>query len=562
MTMGGKLGGLGLGGVVLLIAAAAGCDGGDVMPMSGRLVLSGRDVGNLFFWKERTLGFTRAAADPSQPEPEDFWILPLDEATPSRALAGVRWDWPDSWPLWVAGDLLLTGSQLERAYDLGTRQEANLFRDFPFTPGGNGATGEISLRSLLDLTAMRSDGQALARLLTGVPQTVVVGRPPELRAYTLPDGASVGNVIFVGTDLALLIRQTTAAGDVVGVHRLDTSTGTLAPLAAPTAAEQWTGITGFCDEVEPTEPCGFFATVGCSVGEPACPDGKPVPCLLLYSKVDPDDAAKTATYVHDVNAGTSRRLAGTDTDGFFADGRNHLLVWGSSTDPVTRYWNMCTDVQRECPFSVNQVAWRPDGGAFAVYGSTDSLRIVDVAGGTCVQPDLPGSGVFQAQYSSGSDRLWWIAAADPERTTHTLWLADAGAQSPVAITSGPFIGASFTPDGQHLYVSHLAESTSALGWVDVNAATPTEVILSTNYGDVGVLGNRRALFVDHFNAQDGNGELVLVEPAAGASRTLARGVTTVAVPGRSDAEGTDVGYAVRGRAGSSRDGLWLTTLPP
>jgi len=93
-------------------------------------------------------------------------------------------------------------------------------------------------------------------------------------------------------------------------------------------------------------------------------------------------------------------------------------------------------------------------------------------------------------------------------------------------------------------------------------ATDFEKILSTNRGDIGLLGSRRAVFVDHFNAQDGNGELVLVEVATGASQLLARAVTSVSVPGRGEAEGTDVAYAVRGRAGSSRDGLWLTTLPP
>jgi hypothetical protein len=36
----------------------------------------------------------------------------------------------------------------------------------------------------------------------------------------------------------------------------------------------------------------------------------------------------------------------------------------------------------------------------------------------------------------------------------------------------------------------------------------------------------------------------------------------VSVSDSSEAEGTDVAYTVRGRAASSRDGLWLTTLPP
>ena len=121
--------------------------------------------------------------------------------------------------------------------------------------------------------------------------------------------------------------------------------------------------------------------------------------------------------------------------------------------------------------------------------------------------------------------------------------------------------AQFSPDGRTLYVRH-DDEPFALGWFDLAASPPVESFLSINRGPSGVLGNRRALFIDHYNAQDGSGELALVELATGARRSLARAVTDIAVAGATDAEGTDVAYAVRGRAGSSRDGLWLTTLPP
>jgi hypothetical protein len=555
-----RVGSFGRVGCLLLALAGTGCDGGDPGPMSGRQLLTGRDISDLFFWKERTLAFTRDTADTSQPEPQDFVVWPLDDPAPSVALTGVRWSSPASWPLWVAGELMMTGTQLERVYDIGNREEANLLADFP-SPGGS-AGEEITFRSLLASTAMRSDGHGLAKLLRGSPQAIVLGRPPELRAFTMPDGASVGSITFIGTDLALLVRQTTADGDVVGIQRLDASSGALTPLVAPTPAAEWTGVTGFCDDVEPPARCGFFGTVGCGIAESACPDGKPTPCLILYAKVDPDAAPKTAAYVYDLSTGTSSKLAGAEPDHFFADGTNKILAWGSATNHVTNYWNMCSGARGECPFSGDLVAWRPDGGAFAVYGPGDFMRLVDVAGASCIQPSLEATfSVYQVQYSPGSDRVWWIAATDLAETSQTLWLAGAYAQSPVAVTSGPFLGGSFSPDGQRIYVSHAAES-SALGWIDVNTSPPVEKILSTNRGDIGVLGNRRAVFVDHFNAQDRNGELVLVEVETGASQLLARAVTSVAVSGRAGAEGTDVAYAVRGRAGSSRDGLWLTTLPP
>ena len=410
---GNKLGGVGraagvvsLGsvGCLLLAFAGAGCEDGDPGPMSGRQLLTARDVGDLFFWKERTLAFTRDTADTSQPEPQDFLIWPLDDPAPSVALTGVHWSSPASWPLWVAGELMMTGPQLERVYDIGNRVEANLLAEFPSTGGSPGE--EVTFRSLLASTAIRSDGQGLAKLLRGNPQAIVLGRPPELRAVTMPDGASVGSVTFVGTDLALLVRQATADGDVVGIQRMDAASGALTPLVAPTPAAEWTGVTGFCDDLEQPARCGFFGTVGCGIGESACSDGKPAPCLILYAKVDPDAAPKTAAYVYDVSTGTNSKLAGADPDHFFADGTNKILAWGSSTNDVTNYWNMCSDARGECPFSGELVAWRPDGGAFAVYGPREFMRIVDVAGATCVQPSLETTfSTYQMQYSPSSDRL-------------------------------------------------------------------------------------------------------------------------------------------------------------
>ena len=77
----------------------------------------------------------------------------------------------------------------------------------------------------------------------------------------------------------------------------------------------------------------------------------------------------------------------------------------------------------------------------------------------------------------------------------------------------------------------------------LRASTPVEQVLSTNRGDIGLLGNRRALFIDHYNAQDGNGELVLVDLASGARQSLARAVANVTVAGGNEAEGTDVAYS-------------------
>src|SRR5262245_21573462 len=312
----GTAGGLGL----LLAVAVAGCGGGDLGPMTGRQLLTGRDFGDLFFWKARTLAFTRDTADPSQPEPQDILVWPLDEPAPSVALSGVNWTFPRPWPQWVIGDLLVTGVGLERVYDIGTRQSANLFTDFVLPPPDGGMPGAMpgldTIDGLLSLTTVRSDGQAIAKVLPGGRNRIVIGRPTDLRTFTMPEGSTIGGMMFLGVDLALLVRQPTEAGDVVGVQRLDASTGALTTLVPPTAADEWVGVTGFCDQAasDSTQRCGLFSTFGCSVNEPSCPDGAPPPCFLLYGKIDPDDKPNVAAYVHDVGAATDARLAGSSPD--------------------------------------------------------------------------------------------------------------------------------------------------------------------------------------------------------------------------------------------------------
>jgi hypothetical protein len=541
-----------IAGGLAVIVAACGCGGGDPGPMSGWQAFSGRDFGNLFFWQPRTLAFTRDAADASHGRPHDLLVWQIDEPEPVPALVGIDWTPSIGWPRRFVGDLLATGHQFERVYDLPNRQGANLFLDVPAPPEDG------SRYTLRDSTAMRSDGRAIAKVGGEGRETIVVGRPPDLRVFTMPGGGSVAAIAFLGIDLALLLRQTTAAGDVVGVFRLDTSSGALAPLVAVTPAAEWAGVTGWCED--PTARCGgLFGSVGCAVDQPACPGGSAPPCLIYYAKVDADDTSRTAAYVHDVNAGTTSKLAGANPDRFFTD--RQLLVWGSFPDKYTRYRNLCGGDERQCPFSPGEaIAVRPDGGGFTTYGAGNHLNVVNVSEGTCVQPDLAATlDALRASYAPGSDRLMWVALSE---TSRTLWLADGQGQSPVAVASGELPWSSFSPDGRTIYVRRYEDSRIALSWIDVTASPWVEQILSTNIGDVGALfGDRRVLFVDHFNGQDANGELVLVDRATGAVELLARSVTDVAVARATDA-GTDVAYAVRGRGSSSRDGLWLTTLSP
>jgi hypothetical protein len=561
----GNVGRFGLLISLVVATASAGCGGGgDLGPMSGRQLIEGRDVNDLFFWQARTLAFTRETSDSSQPEPQDFLVWPIDEPSPSMALAGIDWGYPRSWPVWFSGDLLVTGSAFERVYSIETRQSANTMTDFP--AAGGGAPAEPSTRELLASVVLRSDGHALAKLRRGTPETIVVGRPPELREFSLPADLSVGGMTFVGADLALLTRRRPAdpfAVSSVGINRLDTSSGALTPLVPETEAPEWTGITGFCESAMPPANCGFFGTIGCGVDEPACPDGHAPPCMLLYAKADPGSDMKISAYVQDAASGVSTRLAGDDISQLFSNRDHHVLVWGSRSTSVTHYWNVCGDTRGECPVPPGSLSsWRPDGGAFAMYGIGDVMNMVDVTNNACINPDANKTySMYQVQWSPAGDRLMWVAANDADGTSETLWLGDRDAGSPVALSGGPSLAGTFSGDGQFIYVSHEGESTASLGWIDLTVSPPTEHVLASNRGPIGMLGNRRALFVDHYNAQDDNGELVLVDMATGERQSLARAVTGVTATGSEDA-GVDVAYTVRGRAAASRDGLWLTTLPP
>ena len=382
----------------------------------------------------------------------------MDEPEPVSALAGIDWRPSIGWPRRFVGDLLATGHQFERVYDLPNRQGANLFLEVPAPPEDG------SRYTLRDSTAIRSDGGAIAKVGGEGRDSIVVGRPPDLRVFTMPGGGSVAAISFLGVDLALLLRQTTAAGDVVGVFRLDTSSGALTPLVAATPAAEWAGVTGWCED--PTARCGgLFGTVGCAVDEPACPDGSSPACSIYYAKVDADDTSKTAAYVHDVNAGTTSKLAGANPDRFFTD--RQLLVWGSFPEKYTRYRNLCGGVERECPFSPGEViAGRPDGGGFTTFGVGSHLNVVNVSDGTCIQPDPAATlDAIRASYAPGSDRLMWVALSE---TTRTLWLADGQGQSPVAVASGELPWSNFSPDGQTIYVKRYEESRIALSWIDAH----------------------------------------------------------------------------------------------
>jgi len=363
----------------------------------------------------------------------------------------------------------LTGYSYERIYDIGKRQSVNLYKDLPSVlPDGGvvqSGSGSPSLQYLLSTTALRSDGQAFAKVMPGTGDTIVVGRPSDLHTFTIPNGGVIGGVTFIGTDLALLTKYAGADREVVGIQRMDATTGALTQLVAQTLADEWVGVAGFCSPGQSSGSCGFFGSAGCTLYEPSCSDGRAPRCLVTYSKIDPSDptsnpdgtgVTKTAGFVYDVGAGSVTKLDGAYPDHFLFNSASHLLVWGSTTDNSMHWWNTCSDTVSHCDTWPSPLfAWRPDGTAFAMYGVQQMMRIVNVSDGTCTQADPQTTfSVYQAQYSPNSDRLWWVSADDTGETSFSLWLADGNAASPTAVASGPDLSATFSGDGQHLYVSH------------------------------------------------------------------------------------------------------------
>jgi hypothetical protein len=303
------------------------------------------------------------------------------------------------------------------------------------------------------------------------------------------------------------------------------------------------------------------------VNEPPCPDGSTPSCIVVYSMRDPAGTGSTVTFSHDVNRGVTSSLLGRNHDLMEYNDQSHVLVWGSSFERTTTFTSTCGNLtMRQCPFPPGDVlVWRPDGEAFAAWYIAGYFTVVSRTPFSCqaLPPDT-NVRVHQLAWSRQGDRLTWISEA-PGGSGETLWAAGPAGESPAALASGGFLRKQLSPDGRRVFLWRTSSlemgATFSLSWLDLTTATPVENILSTNYND-GVFGNRRIVITEHWNTQDGTGELVLLDPATGARTSVARAVSGFAIGGDVDAAGTRLAYAIRNRAASPRDGLWLATLPP
>jgi hypothetical protein len=547
----------------LLVAGCGGGGGGG--GNAGDKLVSGRDLSEPFFWDGNTLAYLRATADPSQPQPQDLWRLDLSTGTPSVALTGIDWAPPTSWPRSRAGQLLITGPSGRLFYDFGSGTGVDLSGFGMVTPPGqpsDGLFGPIAGLSdasgtFFPITLIRRDAGAVA-LAGGNGGTVGVGWPTALTSMTLP--GSIGEMAYLGEDLVLLYAPYSDGADQqAGIYRLRASTGELTQLVGPRPIADFQSIAGSCSFYG---DC-LLRVVGCRDTDPACPDTGEPPCMILYG-VKGDDPGTTTLVPHayDVVTGTDLRLSDA-VRRFAISPDQHRVVWDDGNAVMVNSWDVCTGQRLQCPNTPSgRVIWRGDGNVFvSVDPTTYVFGVASFTADACTGQAYPMA-VYGVQFSPDGSRLLWLGNAPSSPTVSQAWLAAADGSGPVKVAEGDIFGVGFSGDGRRIFVGRGSTSNAGLSWLDPDASPVMEHLLADNYGGFSSIGNRRVLLVDHWNSQDGNGELTLIDLESGDRQRLGRAVTDMTTAGSVDDEGTSVAYTVRTRVSSDRDGLWLTTLPP
>ncbi len=542
----------------MLVAGAAlvqACDGGSPPQQSGTQLLPGRDFGNLFFWNAQTAAFTRQTTAPGGAN-QDLWVWPDEESAPLVALTQVDWSPPVSSFATIVGDILMTGPNGVRIYDLQARTAVDLE-----SVGARGApTG-----TALGFAAIRRDGGSiLGRLQMG---GLFVGRGATF-SFLVPPYIAWG-ADFLGTDLAVVASPSVDELDSNLVYRMAVPSGEVTPLPVPPLGATPLGCSSF-----QTSPCTQFRVVGCGAGDPVCAETGRAPCAIFYTRTDPTTMA-THPFVFDVAAAQEQALPGDGPSGFVVSPDRRSVAWmhsdfddqNSGTTPPAEtaiyVRNLCSGAAVQCSLPrPQQIAWRSDGGALAVDLAEDQLGLVDVPTGSC---NVVGQGTVYAgtnlhAFSPPGDRLAWITmdrVADPPLSM--LWVGDAAGGGPREVASG-LLTFSFSPDGQAIFVFRANGDQISLGRVSLENGSPDEQMLADASNGAVTRGNRRVLLIDHWNGQDASGNLDLIDVSSGAHQVLAHAVTDFAVDSTVDGAARVI-YAVRGRFTSGQDGLWNTTLP-
>ena len=276
---------------------------------------------------------------------------------------------------------------------------------------------------------MRSDGRALAKLIPAErrhDRRRAPARAARVQGPRRHHGRRRRH--SSGADLALLVRQKTADSDVVGVQRMDASTGALTDADRADAGRRvGRASPGFARTPRRPGPAASSRRWAARIDEPACADGHAPPCLVLYGKVDPDDATKTGG----VRLRRRRRRPPPSSTAPTPTGSTSIAVTTCSSG-AARPRRSATPAGGT-PAPTSSTAARPGpvrrsrGVPTAARSRcTDRSRrcgIVNLADGTCDAPDPQKTfSIYQAQYAPAGDRMWWVSANDPQEQSFTLWL--------------------------------------------------------------------------------------------------------------------------------------------
>jgi hypothetical protein len=572
-----------LGAIALAVAAGSGCEETSSARTPGERLLAGRDIAESWFWRSGILAYTTAAAS-GDPETQDFWVRDLAAPGPRLALADVDWAPPVWWPRTVAGDLVITGSYVFRAYDRSRDLATTLVLPPSLAPPAGG--GPISSRLRV---AVRPDGLMLAEFpepVTGVDLLRLgrLGEERELRGFStraldfIPGGGGGGD-----SDLVLLGHPTRGPEGSQIMVRFSAADGSLTPLAtdlfpAWTPSERFDAI-GNCSLGFPA--CNMLQVLGCSPETPACPETGEPPCAVVFAREAPatapgaggaPDEAVLVPAAFDMKTGTELPLGGATTNyGFARSWDRRRVAFTDVTDPLApgvAVWDACRPAPVRCPLPRSTSAfvfasgWRPDSQAVTAYGRTNETEegeLLVVEGDNCSYPE--GSGPHLRGYngfSSDGTLLSWISGTGSADST--LWLADGSGRGARALATGFISYAVFGPENRYLLVFRSNDRRLSMSAIDLQTPDGRERPLADSVGFRLALGRERALAIGRWNTQDLSGDLTVYDLARGTSTVLASPVSDIAVDGSVDGDAT-VAYTVHTRFPSGSDGLWLSRLP-
>jgi hypothetical protein len=571
-----------LGAIALMVAAGPACEESSSARTPGERLLAGRDIAESWFWRSGILAYTTTAAS-GDPERQDFWVRDLAAPGPRLALTDVDWAPPVWWPRAVAGDLVVTGSYVLRAYDRSRDLTTALVLPPSLFPPDTAIPGTTSLQ-----VAVRPDGLMLAEFpepITGVDLLRVgrLGEERELRGFStraldfIP-GGSGGD-----SDLVLLGHLT---GDPEGSQTMvrffatDGSMTALAtdPLPAWTPSERFDAI-GSCSLGFPA--CNLLQVVGCSPETPACPETGEPPCAVVFARDGPGpapgapgapDDVVLVPAAFDMKTGTELPLGGLITSyGFARSWDRRRVAFTDVADPLAPevvVWDACRPAPVRCPLPRSTAAfvfasgWRPDSQAVTAYGATTDTgegELLVVEGDGCSYPEGGGPNLRgYIGFSSDGTLLSWISGTGSADST--LWLADGSGRGARAVATGFISYAVFGPDSRYLLVFRSNDRLISMSAIDLQTPERRERPLADSVGFRLALGRERVLAIGHWNTQDLSGDLTVYDLARGTSTVLASPVSDVAVDGSVDGDATVV-YTVHTRFPSGSDGLWISRLP-